>query len=65
LDECPFFDFAMQNQKMGIHPLFYFAAEGGECLLRQAQLKIPSEAVPKDPWQLTPPKNILNEWLFF
>jgi hypothetical protein len=23
LNECPFFDFAKQNQKMGIHSLFF------------------------------------------
>jgi hypothetical protein len=35
LNESPFFDFASQNQKMGFHSIFYFAA-GGERLLRQA-----------------------------
>jgi hypothetical protein len=36
LNECHFSGFAKQNQKNGIHSLFYFAAKkGGEWLLRQ------------------------------
>jgi hypothetical protein len=37
---------------------------GNPCRRRRLVLER-AEAISKDPWRLTPPKNILNEWLFF
>jgi hypothetical protein len=36
MNECPFFDFASQNQKMGIHSQYFLEAPAAKGLLTQS-----------------------------